>query len=149
MTKAQPEITLAPLLTEHWEQAARKITDLAEAFPANQFESRPCDHVRSFAEVLRHVAFWNNYLADSLRGKDPDGSANELPQQTYPDKASVLKVLARSSQDVVATIRDRESSLDSKAAALVMSFIEHTAEHYGQLAVYARLKGVTPPASRS
>jgi len=28
-----------------------------------------------------------------------------------------------------------------------MTFVEHTAEHYGQLAVYGRLIGIVPPAS--
>jgi uncharacterized damage-inducible protein DinB len=31
---------------------------------------------------------------------------------------------------------------------LMISFIEHNCEHYGQLVVYARLQGIVPPASR-
>jgi len=29
----------------------------------------------------------------------------------------------------------------------MISFIEHSGEHYGQLVMYARLNGVVPPAS--
>jgi hypothetical protein len=30
----------------------------------------------------------------------------------------------------------------------VVSYLGHNAEHYGQLAVYLRLDGIVPPASR-
>ena len=38
--------------------------------------------------------------------------------------------------------------LSPEAAELLVSFIEHNCEHYGQLVVYARLSGIVPPASR-
>ena len=31
---------------------------------------------------------------------------------------------------------------------MVVTFIEHNCEHYGQLVVYARLNQIVPPASR-
>ena len=45
-------------------------------------------------------------------------------------------------------LSERPGPLDAKAAELVMTFVEHTSEHYGQLAVYARLNGIVPPVSR-
>jgi hypothetical protein len=38
---------------------------------------------------------------------------------------------------------------ESKITELVATFLEHTSEHYGQLAVYARMKAIVPPASRT
>jgi uncharacterized damage-inducible protein DinB len=64
-------------------------------------------------------------------------------------KAAVLEALKQSSEDVVRALRDRNGPVDSKAAELLVTFIEHTSEHYGQLVVYARLKGIVPPASRT
>jgi uncharacterized damage-inducible protein DinB len=34
-------------------------------------------------------------------------------------------------------------------AEMLVTFIEHNSEHYGQLVVYARLNGIVPPASRA
>jgi len=39
------------------------------------------------------------------------------------------------------------SGLSSEQSEMLVSFIEHNSEHYGQLVVYARLNGIVPPAS--
>lgn len=149
MTTAQREQTWSGLIVKRWEHASRKIAEMGEAFPAGEFESRPTESVRTAGEVLRHVAFWNRYLADSLRGKEADDTGNELPRESYPTKASILEELKRSAEDVSALLRERQDSLDHSTAELVVSFVEHTSEHYGQLAAYARLHKVIPPASRT
>jgi uncharacterized damage-inducible protein DinB len=136
------------LLTERWEQVSRKLTDLAEAIPDEKFEWTPVQGVRTCGDVLRHVAFWNEYVAASLRGKEFNDAANELPRADYPTKASVLDAVRRSAEDVSSALRDHRGSPDAETVKLVMTFNEHTSEHYGQLVVYARQAGVVPPASR-
>ena len=147
MAKAEQEKTLAAVLVERWEQVSRKIEELAEELPEEKFEWRPQDGVRSCGEAARHVAFWNRYVADSLRGKEAREDLNELPAAEYPTKAKALGALRESARDVAAALREQRT-LNLKTAEMVMMFLEHTSEHYGQLAVYARLRNVTPPASR-
>ena len=67
-TKAIQLETISEKLTGRWEQVGNKILDLAEAIPENFFEYRPVDGVRTTADVLRHVAFWNIYVADRASG---------------------------------------------------------------------------------
>jgi hypothetical protein len=43
----------------------------------------------------------------------------------------------------------RPKTLDLKRLDLSTTFIEHTGEHYGHLAVYYRLNGLVPPESRA
>jgi hypothetical protein len=69
--------------------------DLAEAFPAKELESRPLAAVRTFGEVLRHIAFWNLYVADSLRGKQTNDTSNELPLAEFPTKERILEELKK------------------------------------------------------
>ena len=147
-TAVRPKEELAAMLAGRWEQVSRKFADLAQALPEGQLESHPVAGTRNAGEVVRHVAFWNRYLADSLRGNPADDTANELPREQFPTKARVLEALQQSAGDVAAALAERAAPLDSKAAELVASFLEHTSEHYGQLAVYARISGVTPPASQ-
>ena len=149
MAKAQPQEELTSLLMTTWEQGSRKVMELAEAFPAKELESRPLAAVRTFGEVLRHIAFWNLYVADSLRGKQANDTSNELSPADFPTKEKILEELRRSADDVATAVRERPSSRDLKAAELILTFIEHTSEHYGQLAVYARLIGIVPPTSRT
>jgi uncharacterized damage-inducible protein DinB len=130
-----------------WTAMGEKIVRLAEAFPAERFDARPTEGVRSFAEQLRHVAFWNDYLRKTLRGEPADGDANELPAAEHPSKDDIVRVLRRSFGAVADEIgrAGRDAAADAEA---VLPFVEHNAEHYGQLAVYCRLGGVVPPASR-
>lgn len=137
---------MTALLIERWEQESQKIAELAEAISAKEFDSRPRAGIRSFSEVLRHVAFWNQYVADTLNGKKADDAGNELPRAAYSTKASILEALKRNAAYVASALRER-GSLDLKATELIMTFVEHTSEHYGQLVVYTRLMGITPPAS--
>ena len=147
--KSTQKETLSTMLIGQWENIGRKIATLAEEFPEEKFEYRPLESVRTFGEVLRHLAFWNQYVADSLSGNKVDDSSNEVPLVNYPTKARIVEVLERSSRDAVAALREHPSDLDLKTVELMMTFIEHTCEHYGQLVVYSRLMGITPAASRA
>ena len=86
--------------------------------------------------------FWNQYVADTLSGKKADDTANEAPLVDHPTKALMIQALERSSRDAVGAFSELPSAPDRKAVELMMAFIEHTGEHYGQLVVYSRLAGI-------
>jgi len=147
-TKAiQPEI-LSEKLIGHWESVGEKIVDLAEEIPESKFEYRPIDGVRSCGDVLRHVAFWNIYVAERARGKKGEDTANELSKKEFSSKNQILNALKRSNTDALGALKEQESGLNPEMAEMLVTFIEHNSEHYGQLVVYARLNGIVPPASR-
>ena len=146
-TNAQKE-TLSTMLIGRWEQVGQKLATLAEEFPEAKYESAPAAGIRAVGDVLRHVAFWNQYAAETARGKKADESANELPKAKYSTKAKVIDALKHSTSEAAAALREHKGGLEPKTAEMVVAFIEHVSEHYGQLAVYARLNGIVPPASR-
>lgn len=139
---------MTEVLRTRWSEIGDKILLLAEEFPAEHYEFRPADGTRSFAEQLRHVAFWNDYVRESLAGNEPDGSANELPAGKYPHKKEILPALRRSFESVTKAIAKRSKPVGEAPLDTLVSFIEHNGEHYGQLVLYSRLKGIVPPASR-
>jgi uncharacterized damage-inducible protein DinB len=147
-TKPIQQATVSSKLIERWEQTSQKLAGLAEEIPENKFDYKPGEDVRSVAAVLRHVAFWNRYVADSARGKKVDDSGNELPRAEFSSKTQILKALEGSAADAGEALKQHSSSLSPETAEMLVTFIEHTCEHYGQLVVYARLNGITPPASR-
>jgi hypothetical protein len=131
------------LLLTRWSDIGDRLVAVAQEFPAEQYEFRPTPAVRSFADQLRHVAFWNAHLAGVLRNENPNGEANTFAAAEYPNKAAIVKIV----RDTVDQVK-RELAKDAMPAAdAVISFIEHSGEHYGQLVVYYRLKGLVPPAS--
>jgi uncharacterized damage-inducible protein DinB len=145
----QQETGLTDLLIGRWEQVSGKLAALAEAIPAKEFDSRAVAGIRNSSEVLRHVAFWNQYVTNTLNGREADGAGDELPASAYPTKESILEVLKISSAEVARALRAHQGPPDLPTTQLLITFVEHTSEHYGQLAVYARLMGVVPPASRA
>src|SRR5579864_5337161 len=146
--KAEQGNALTMLLVDRWERVSRKIESLAEILPEDGIEKAPVHGIRTYGAVLRHVAFWNQYVADCLNGKTADDTSNELPLAQYASKASALAALQRSSAAVGVALRGRKTSLDPKTTELIVTFLEHTSEHNGQLVVYSRLMGIVPVTSR-
>ena len=135
----------ADMLATSWSELADKVVTLAKEFPADKFDSRPVPGIRSFADQLRHIAFWNDYVRKTLRHEEADGAANELPRDAYPTKAKLVPALRASFDGVTSEIKTSKGTPDEST---LLSFIEHTGEHYGQLVVYCRLNGIVPPSSR-
>jgi len=144
----KPDPVLRDVLLEQWTDIGQKIVKMAEDFPAEKYEFRATKDVRTFADVLRHVAFWNGYVQKAARGEKPDGKQNELSKTEYPTKDKIVAALKQSLSDATAELKKANASPSPKLAGLFVSFTEHSGEHYGQLVVYYRLSGLVPPASR-
>jgi hypothetical protein len=144
---AQPQNTRDVLLAG-WNETGAKFIALAEEFPEDKYEYRPNGDVRTFGDVLRHVAFWNGWVAKTARGEKADGSPNELPKAQYATKAAIVAALKSSLADAAAALHAHPEAPAARHTGLWASFIAHTSEHYGQLVVYYRLNGLVPPASR-
>ena len=138
--------TISTMLITQWEQSCAKLITLAEHVPEDKYAYRPVDHVRSFADVLRHTAFWNQCVAERARGREPDESANELPQAQYSTKKRILEVLRQANKESVAALK-KVGTLSDETVEMLVTFIGHSSEHYGQLVVYTRLNGIVPPSS--
>jgi uncharacterized damage-inducible protein DinB len=147
-TKAIQPGTVTDKLIGRWEQVGQKLVTIAEEIPENKLDFRPVDGTRTVADVLRHVAFWNHYVADRTRGKMGSATANQLPESEFSTKEQILEALKRSNADCADALRELKSGLNPEMAEMLVSFIEHNSEHYGQLVVYARLNEIVPPASR-
>ena len=144
----KPDATLRDALLKHWTDVGGKIVKMAEEFPENKYEFRPTPEVRTFADNLRHVAFWNTFVSKTIKGEKVDPKQNELPKAEYPSKAAIVKALKSSLDEATELLKKSADTPSAKVADLWVSFIEHSGEHYGQLVVYYRLNGIVPPASR-
>jgi uncharacterized damage-inducible protein DinB len=147
-TKAIQADTVTDKLIGRWQQVGQKLVTLAEEIPESKLDFRPVNGTRTFADVLRHVAFWNHYVADRAHGKKSDDTRNELPKSEFSTKKQILEALKRSNADCASALLEHKSSLNPEMAEMLVTFIEHNSEHYGQLVVYSRLNEIVPPASR-
>jgi DinB superfamily len=146
--QTKPEPSLRDVLLEQWKEIGEKVVKLAEEFPADKYDFKPVPEVRSFADQLRHVAFWNEYVEKTARGEKPDPAVNELSRSEYPTKDKIVAALRASLRRATAELEKENPAPTAKRTSLWVTFTEHSGEHYGQLVVYYRLNGIVPPASR-
>jgi len=155
--KPAPSVSQAVL--EAWNDIGRKLIAMAEDFPDDKYDFKPTPAQRGFADQLLHAANANYFFTNLALGQKPP--AEEDPKrENYKTKAEVAAFVKKSFADGAAAIKakgdkgisslvvDPDSHQEERLYDLAYGLIEHSGEHYGQLAVYYRLAGLVPPESR-
>jgi uncharacterized damage-inducible protein DinB len=148
--------TLACDIQGDWERTRQLLIGVAEAMPEDQYAFRPTPAQQTFGERLIHVAQIDLKLLSTL---GPKTTAPTINAQATA-KAEVLAALRQSFDYGAAALKEfndqqlleRVTSLPflgpTASRARVINFsMQHTQDIYGQLVVYLRLNGITPPAS--
>jgi len=126
----------------------------AEQMPEADYSFKPTDEVRSFGEIIGHVANAGYLFCSAAAGEQSPSSTNaeeltgkaELVEAVkasfaYCDKAYHMD--AGKSGESVTFFGAQHTRLS------VLSFnMGHDFEHYGNLVTYMRLKGMVPPSSQ-
>ena len=149
--------TVACDLQGDWERTKTLVLGLVNAMPDDKFGFKPTPAQGSFAERAMHVATIDLALLGTVGAKTP---APTLANPKATTKAEVAAALQTSFDYGAAVIKEfndqqlveRVSSmpfLGPTASRLKVIYfsMQHTQDIYGQLVVYLRLNGVTPPAS--
>ena len=126
----------------------------AEKMPEENYDFKPTDAVRSFGQIIGHAAD-AQYLFCSIAL----GEKNPAPkiEQTKTSKADLVAAL----KDALAYCDKAYGGMtDASGAQMVKVFgndmpklgvltvnLAHSAEHYGNLITYMRLKNIVPPSS--
>jgi uncharacterized damage-inducible protein DinB len=126
----------------------------AEKVPENLWSFRPTPEVRTFGQIIGHVADSQYAICASAAGEKPPRSDVE---KTVTGKAALTQALAESSaycDKLLAAMDDKKGMEVTKffgnmqPRAMVFSFnIAHDFEHYGNLVTYMRLNKIVPPSS--
>ncbi|MEM8930457.1 MAG: DinB family protein [Acidobacteriota bacterium] len=139
-----------------FEGVSKKLLDLAEATPADQFGYAPTEGVRTISQVYIHVALANFFLSQALGVEAPE-SAGRDAEDTVTAKADVIAMLKLSQEHVRKAVAKAGDDLDTEVElfggqrsqrAVLMTVAAHSHEHLGQSIAYARAAGVVPPWSR-
>jgi len=141
-----------------WNSTARKLIEMAEDFPEDKYDFKPSPEVRSFRQILLHIAGANYMFINPVKEM---GAAEEDPApEEFKTKKDVVDYLTQSFADGAAVIKEQGEAGQSKAVRhpfadrtttqhnLWLMGVEHGSEHYGNLVVYYRINGLVPPASR-
>jgi uncharacterized damage-inducible protein DinB len=136
----------------------RNLAEAAEKMPAADFAFKPTPEVRSFAELLGHVANANFFFCAQAKGEKSPATAN---YEKVTDKATLVKglndalaycdgayaaVTDANFMDLV-KVAGGQGGGDTRRGAMLMFNTTHNNEHYGNIVVYLRLKGIVPPST--
>lgn len=158
---APPKPALSPSATvlETWNYVGRKLTTMAEDFPEDKYDFKPVPAERSFAEQLLHAANSNYFFVNPARGQKPPAEEDPKRDQ-FKSKAEIVAFVKKAYADGAAVIKEKgdkgmndlvvDPFENQRVRVIDMAYglIEHSGEHYGQLAVYYRVAGLVPPESR-
>ena len=122
-----------------------QILEMAKDFPEDKYGFRLKPEMRSFGDVLVHVASGNVFASKAGRGEKVKW--DELDSKNYHGKAQVVAMLEKSIADANSAL-DANPTGPTKDLEPFLSVMEHSAEHYGLLVAYYRANGLVPPASR-
>lgn len=140
--------TPSQAVLENWNDVGGRIITMAEDWPEDKYNFRPNAQVRTFADVLRHIAGSNFGLLNQVTGKKLGDGANDPSPETYKTKAQIVAFVKKSVEEGAATIKEQGDAGILKALDYWIGYTEHMGEHYGQLVQYYRDNGVVPPESR-
>ncbi len=139
----------------NWKQVIGFITAAAEELTEADYAYRPVPTVRTFGELIGHVAGSQNMIcAAALGDKQPAEDAVEKAAKT---KAALVKALKESNAycEKAYAISASQAGMSvelfgapsTRAGALALNAV-HDGEHYGNIITYMRMKGMVPPSSR-
>jgi len=162
--KSAPK-TVAQVLDAQVSNVEGEFVPAADAMPEDKYSFAPTNGefkgARTFGEQIKHVAAVNYIVAAAILGeKPPVDTGSENGPSSITSKADIIKFLKDSfayAHKATATITDTNAVQqikgpfgDEPATRLGMASVLawHGFDHYGQMAVYLRMNGIIPPASR-
>ncbi len=127
----------------------------AEEMPESDYGYKPVDTVRSFGQLVAHIADGQYEFCSAI---SPDKEKMPDVEKTKTTKAEIIEALKTSfsyCDKVYDSMTDAQAVQTvqffgkSYAKATILDFNSaHTDEHYGNLVTYLRMKGLVPPSSK-
>ena len=149
-----PDFAVATIRTL-WQQITGYITTVAEELPESTYAYRPTPEVRSFGQLIGHVA-GAQYLFCAAALGEPPREEDDI-EKTQTTKAELVAALKASSEYCDRAYAQTDAATQAATTlfgqertrflALTMN-ATHNGEHYGNLVTYLRLNGIVPPSSR-
>ena len=138
-----------------WEQLSGWITTAASELPESTYAFRPTPEVRSFGQLVGHVAGAQYLICGAAMGEAP--RKEDDIEKTKTAKADLVAALTASNEHCAKAYAQSDKAAQgqtklfgenrTKLYALMLN-ATHDGEHYGNIVTYLRLNGIVPPSSR-
>jgi uncharacterized damage-inducible protein DinB len=153
-TRAAPSVLAGD--REIWTMVMRYVTAAAEQVPDSSYSYRPAPTVRTFGQLIAHIAGSQDmFCAMALGDKVSD---SDVIEKTTTEKAALVAALKASIEhcqkayaltDADAMKRTVKTFAGERSGlwALLYNTV-HDDEHYGNIVTYMRMLGMVPPSSQ-
>jgi uncharacterized damage-inducible protein DinB len=128
----------------------------AQKMPEENYSFKPTPEVRSFGQIVGHVADAQYMFCSSAIGETAPSKDIEKTKTSKADLVAAMKDAQAYCMKTYAAMTDAKGAEMIKMMGFPMARIgvlslntAHTDEHYGNLVTYMRLKGLVPPTSEN
>jgi uncharacterized damage-inducible protein DinB len=158
-TTAAAQNPVSDSLRSSWNNTKRNIRESAEQMPEEHYGFKPSPDVRTFGQILAHVAGASYVFCASAKDEKSPFTEDHF-EKTATTKAAIVKA----TNDAIAYCDGAYSSVTDETAGRMVAApfgsgqvaranpligqIGHDNEHYGNLVTYFRIKGMVPPSSK-
>ncbi|MPZ20704.1 MAG: DinB family protein [Luteitalea sp.] len=126
-----------------------------EKMPEDQLGFKPVDTVRSYGQIVGHIADANYMICGMAAGEMSKPPDFEKTATTRADLTKALNDAFAHCDKIYGDMTDAKGSemlpktpFGEQARLSMLAFNNmHTWEHYGNLITYMRIKGIVPPSS--
>ncbi len=126
----------------------------AEKMPEENYNFKPTDAVRSYGQIVGHVADAQYMFCSVALGEKNPGLKIEQTKTTKADLVTALKDAVAYCDKAYDSMTDASGSqmvklfdMDLPKLGVLNVNNMHDMEHYGNLVTYMRLKNIVPPTS--
>lgn len=129
------------------------IVRAAEKMPADDYSFKPTREVRSFGQLIGHIADDQYRYCSAVRGetKSSDYEKNPPPKDALVAALRAAFAYCDATYEVVsdeaANRMVQFSGRELPTISVLTRHAGHACEHYGNVVVYMRLRGPVPPSS--
>ncbi|MGE3618513.1 MAG: DinB family protein [Gemmatimonadales bacterium] len=151
----QPAAEPMAALRGQWQTVSANLVAAAEELTEAEYAFRPVATVRTFGEIIGHVAGSQDMFCALALGETPP--AEDAVESAVKTKAGLVAALkasnahcARAYAIAAARLGDAIQMFgasSTKADALALNAV-HDGEHYGNVVTYMRMQGKVPPSSK-
>lgn len=135
-------------------QVTSWIESAAQVMPEAEYTFRPDPAVRSFGEILGHIADTNYLFCSAVLSESDPASKIEKTKITKAELTSAIRDAFVYCDRAYSALSDENAHETVKAfgqernrLGVLWFNASHNLEHYGNLVVYLRTKGIVPPSS--
>jgi uncharacterized damage-inducible protein DinB len=154
----QPAATNNPFsasLKTMYDGVSRNFVEAAEKFPEADYAFKPTPQVRSFGEIVGHLADANYASCARAKGEKNPNDGNSFEKETT--KAGLVKAVKDAvaycgtvygiASDAMLLQMIKVGEREMLRSTSLVGNISHSNEHYGNIVTYMRLKGLVPPST--